>query len=845
MKRSLSIWSIYLVSLIVMVAVMSWVTYSTLNLEQEERTTALRAENERLALWRMESALLPLILEESSRELDQWWVPESMAVPPELAARFPYPTMRISELATFDSAYVSLHFQLDSNGVFISPQVPGETLQAELVALGQVSPNQLTLRQAMFADLKATTTPQQLFEVMRQFQPGLSRLTQPATPLDDVRSTSADSQTDFGTDGGQLDAGGPPPLATSATSQTQRDKQSGLDSDQPVEIDLLNEIARRNRPDAPPLPTSLGDQSDGLANSISTLAQQSVRLPIDPFEQSTSSRTPSPVSNPEQRGQSVEQPLGPQQQVRAVIPQGPSQIAPAQQQEATQIPTPPVAFDPNLVNRTSPQFAIPNNGPNNFRVPRPRVPTNGSEPFQNSTNLPPFGMNDGAQNMALYENVRELAENDYNQNAGRQGTKGNPVAQEQAIKSVTEMAQRMNNSLSNGNNYISRFITDNNGDVEFPFSTPSTNPGMAVGPMTSFWLNDQLFLARKVVSRESEFIQGCLLHWPSINEWLQATVSDLLPNAKLIATEPLAMPNHLSLATLPVQLVPGAIAAQPMPFWSPIRSSLAMAWMWLSLSAAAIGGLLFGVVRLSERRAAFVSAVTHELRTPLTTFKLYADLLSNRAKLSDEKYDLYVGTLRNEAERLGHLVENVLSWSRLERTNDKAANVVASWGDILSHMKRTLHDRAAQASMQLRISPDPDASSSDDTDESPVFDISFIANPSSVEQILFNLIDNACKYARPTTNPLIEIVATVSGTHAIIRVTDHGPGINADIRKRLFHPFSKSAAEAAKSAPGVGLGLSLCRRLARNMNGELTLESSTDQGVVFELKLPACEFDPK
>jgi len=72
----------------------------------------------------------------------------------------------------------------------------------------------------------------------------------------------------------------------------------------------------------------------------------------------------------------------------------------------------------------------------------------------------------------------------------------------------------------------------------------------------------------------------------------------------------------------------------------------------------------------------------------------------------------------------------------------------------------------------------------------------------------------------------------------MLRVRDHGQGISAEAARRLFQPFSKSAHEAAHTAPGVGLGLALCRRLSRSMGGDLRLEALTRGGAYFVLTLP-------
>jgi K+-sensing histidine kinase KdpD len=110
----------------------------------------------------------------------------------------------------------------------------------------------------------------------------------------------------------------------------------------------------------------------------------------------------------------------------------------------------------------------------------------------------------------------------------------------------------------------------------------------------------------------------------------------------------------------------------------------------------------------------------------------------------------------------------------------------------------------------------------------------------AVEQILFNLVDNACKYAAPSAiDRIIHLEALPEqGRLAMLRVRDHGEGISEAGARRLFQPFSKSATEAAHTAPGVGLGLALCRRLSRSLGGDLRRDASVRNGAAFVLSLP-------
>jgi signal transduction histidine kinase len=122
--------------------------------------------------------------------------------------------------------------------------------------------------------------------------------------------------------------------------------------------------------------------------------------------------------------------------------------------------------------------------------------------------------------------------------------------------------------------------------------------------------------------------------------------------------------------------------------------------------------------------------------------------------------------------------------------------------------------------------------------EAGVADVPLATDPTAVEQILFNLVDNAAKYASRASNRAIEVAIGSRADRVWFRVVDHGPGIGPRELKRLFRPFEKSARDAAHSAPGVGLGLSLSRRVARQLGGELRHEAYDGHGAAFVLELP-------
>ena len=367
--------------------------------------------------------------------------------------------------------------------------------------------------------------------------------------------------------------------------------------------------------------------------------------------------------------------------------------------------------------------------------------------------------------------------------------------EQQKERSSQEFQRRMNNSGQNGSNFLSQ-VAMANGLSNSVNSFPIGEDG--AGPMTAFWLDEDLILARHVSVGNWEAVEGGILNQDAISQALLAEVRGMFPNAKIAPTESGRADNPLALASLPLKLIPGEMPVAESRGWTPMSTSLAIAWGWLALSALAIGVLLLGVVQLSERRAAFVSAVTHELRSPLTTFRLYSDLLADRPNLTDEKHDTYATTLQSESERLSHLVENVLSWSRLDQTSGPELTEAVSWDDQLSRSLPALERRAALAGMMLEVtSTDPGPSAEDGTSR-----IRIQANPTAIDQILFNLVDNSCKYASHSESARIEISAELFGSAVAIRVRDHGPGLCPESLATLFQPFSKSASVAAKTAPG-------------------------------------------
>jgi signal transduction histidine kinase len=346
--------------------------------------------------------------------------------------------------------------------------------------------------------------------------------------------------------------------------------------------------------------------------------------------------------------------------------------------------------------------------------------------------------------------------------------------------------------------------------------------GVSNGGFQPTWLGGEAFLLRRDLNGAA--IEGVWLDRDKFRRMLLDEVADLLPVADLVPSRPGEDDDPMNLASFPWRLVPGEKAAASPVLRGPVVASLSVGWLAVLVALLAGLALVRGIVRLSERRASFVSAVTHELRTPLTTFRLYSDLLASGAVADESKRDGYFRTMRREADRLSHLVENVLAFSRIERKGGGTRPSRLEVGALLESMRERFEERLAGAGLKLEVAVvgEPVAR----------------ADAAAVEHVLFNLIDNAGKYAAGGDPPRVAITAGASGDRVEIEVADHGPGIPESERRRIFRAFHKSAAEAADSAPGVGLGLALSRRIARDMGGALEYRGGGG-GARFLLVLPA------
>ena len=245
------------------------------------------------------------------------------------------------------------------------------------------------------------------------------------------------------------------------------------------------------------------------------------------------------------------------------------------------------------------------------------------------------------------------------------------------------------------------------------------------------------------------------------------------------------------------------------------------------------GGRLLGVVlsiRPPVRRAhppanpiEIVSTVSHELRSPLTSVKGYTSLLLNRwDRLQDEQKKMMLEQVNHDADRVTRLITELLDISRLEL------------GRLV--LRRQLVDvRKVAALVVEKVSMDQPALDATITvpDDVPTV----YADPDKVEQVLTNLVENACKYASPTG---LRIGVELGGGCLIVSVTDQGEGIATADLPQVFRKFFR---RDVSKPTGTGLGLWISRGLVESHGGRLTARSTVGQGSTFSFTLPLVDVD--
>jgi two-component system phosphate regulon sensor histidine kinase PhoR len=257
------------------------------------------------------------------------------------------------------------------------------------------------------------------------------------------------------------------------------------------------------------------------------------------------------------------------------------------------------------------------------------------------------------------------------------------------------------------------------------------------------------------------------------------------------------------------------------------RRLLEMVLVGLS-SVVVIAGLFVILIaaererRLSNLKSEFVANVSHELKTPLALVRMFGELLQTGRADTEEKRKQYLSIIVNESDRLNALIENVLDFAKVERGQ---ASYEFSPGRLLEPVSRAVEAcrvRAEREDVALTLTLE-------DVPE-------LLLDERAIEIAVINLVDNALKYAPEGKHIAVEV--RVRGSGAEVSVTDQGPGIAPEDRKRIFERFVRGKTSTGKQVRGSGIGLSLVKHIAEAHGGGVAIADAKPHGSVFTLRLP-------
>ncbi len=254
-------------------------------------------------------------------------------------------------------------------------------------------------------------------------------------------------------------------------------------------------------------------------------------------------------------------------------------------------------------------------------------------------------------------------------------------------------------------------------------------------------------------------------------------------------------------------------------------------YLWTGLLVVSIIAILALLVaryvaaqmRLARLKNDLVSTVSHELKTPLASMRALVDTLMARRYRTEEQLQDYLRLISKENQRLSHLIENFLTFSRLERGKQRFRFEDLQPESIVADAVNALKDKleSPQCDFEAQIEPDLPRVRGDSD---------------SLTAVLVNLLENACKYTE--TEKRIHLRAYPNGRQVCFEVKDNGIGLSRSEVRRVFDRFYQVDQSLTRKRSGCGLGLSIVQSIVRAHGGSVEVESQPGQGSTFTVRLP-------
>ena len=250
----------------------------------------------------------------------------------------------------------------------------------------------------------------------------------------------------------------------------------------------------------------------------------------------------------------------------------------------------------------------------------------------------------------------------------------------------------------------------------------------------------------------------------------------------------------------------------------------------LDLKVGELSEANVGLGESNRLKSEFLANVSHELRTPLNSIIGFADLLEEIARgepAADPKRLRYIGNIQRSGRSLLDMINELLDMAKIEAGRMEVTIAPASVGDLLEGLQAIMRPVALQKRIDFEQRVEPGLAKAE-------------TDAGKLQQILYNFLSNAVKFS-PEDGVVIVGAEPVrrDGSDAIrISVTDHGPGIPADMQDTIFEKFRQVDATHTRRAGGTGLGLAICRELADLLGCSVGLVSAPGRGSTFWVEVP-------
>jgi len=367
------------------------------------------------------------------------------------------------------------------------------------------------------------------------------------------------------------------------------------------------------------------------------------------------------------------------------------------------------------------------------------------------------------------------------------------------------------------------------------------------------------FVAAEVVESHPQPARNSVLQHGAFPDLWQFTTPDqrvlaVIRSDKLLAGTKAALTPDPSLADVRITLAPPDVdspdafvtlpAGERMPGW---RLALSLVdreffdattgaqtavyrWtaIWVVVGMAVLTVIAVRLVRrqmtLARLKNDLAATVSHELKTPLASMRVLVETLLDSAKLDEPRTREYLRLIAQENERLGRLIQNFLTFSRMERRKHQFHFSLLPAGQIAESAVESVRGRFETPGCRLELRIEDNLP--------PV-----TADPDALGTALSNLLENAYKYSEEIKHVVLHVRAENGAVK--FSVKDNGIGIAPRDRRRIFQPFHQVDQALSRKGSGCGLGLSIVQFIATAHHGSVSVESQPGRGSTFTISLPA------